>query len=204
MKKLRIGVLGIGDISDVYINNLKKYKIVEVAACAARDLEKANKKASQHKIRKAYASAKELVSDTDIDIILNLTAPAVHGELNLMALNAGKHVYSEKPLAATYEEGKKILALAKEKGLYVGCAPDTFLGGRFQTCRKIIDEGRIGEVFAASAFVLHHGVEWFLPHSRVHLRKLTCLLQISTRRKSSPTMPAVRAIPDLPKCRSRC
>lgn len=164
MKKLKVGILGLGDISDVYINNLKKYDIVEVAACAARDLEKAKEKANQHKIEKAYATANDLFADPEIDIILNLTIPAAHGALNLMALNAGKHVYSEKPLAATFQEGKKILDSAKEKGLCVGCAPDTFLGGRLQTCRKIIDEGGIGEIVAASAFVLHHGVEWFHPN----------------------------------------
>lgn len=164
MKKFNIGVLGIGDISDVYFNNLKKYDIVNVVACAGRDLEKARKKANQHNIPKAYATSRELIQDPEIDIILNLTVPEVHAQLTIEALQAGKHVYTEKPLGATLEEGEKILALSQEKGLYVGCAPDTFLGGRLQTCRKIIDEGRIGEVVAASAFVVSHGHEWFHPN----------------------------------------
>ena len=165
MKKFNIGVLGIGDISNVYFNNLKKYDIVNVVACAARNLEKARKKANEHNIQKAYASSKELIEDPEIDIILNLTVPAVHSELTIEALQAGKHVYTEKPLAATLEDGEKILALAKEKGLYVGCAPDTFLGGRLQTCRRVIDEGRIGEVIAASAFFVSHGHESFYPNA---------------------------------------
>ncbi|MGJ9384799.1 Gfo/Idh/MocA family protein [Salipaludibacillus sp. CF4.18] len=164
MKKFNVGVIGIGDISDVYLDNLKKYDIVNVVACAGRSLDKAGKKAEQHAIPKAYATSQELIEDPDIDIILNLTVPAVHAELTMQALNAGKHVYSEKPLAATLEEAERILALAKEKGLYVGCAPDTFLGGRLQTCRKIIDEGRIGEVTAATAFVVTPGPEMFHPN----------------------------------------
>ena len=99
MKKLRVGVIGIGDISNVYLNNLKKYDAVEVVACASRGLEKAQRKAAEHGIPKAYASGMELIADPDIDIILNLTTPQAHYEYNLAALKAGKHVYTEKPLA---------------------------------------------------------------------------------------------------------
>lgn len=164
MERLNVGVLGIGDISDVYIQNLKKYDIVHVTACAGRNLEKARKKAAQHQIEKAYATAEELIEDPEIDVVLNLTVPAVHAELTIKALEAGKHVYTEKPLAASVEDGKKILDLAKEKGLYVGCAPDTFLGGRLQTCRKLIEEGTIGEIVGASAFVVSHGPESYHPN----------------------------------------
>jgi hypothetical protein len=156
MKPFNVGVLGIGDISNVYISNLKSYDIVSVVACAGRDLEKARRKAELHGLPKAYATAAELIADPDIDIVLNLTLPAVHAELTTMALEAGKHVYTEKPLAATYVEGRRILALAKERGLSVCCAPDTILGGRLQTCRGLIDDGSIGDVTAASAFVVSH------------------------------------------------
>lgn len=162
--KYNLGVLGIGDISDVYLKNLKKYEIFKVTACAARNLEKARRKAQQHQIPKAYATAEELINDPEIDIILNLTVPAVHAEFNMQALKAGKHVYSEKPLASCFADAEKIVALAKEKGLYVGCAPDTFLGGRLQTIRNLLDQGVIGEVVAASAFVAYHGIEWFHPN----------------------------------------
>ncbi len=90
----------------------------------------AQRKAEAHGLPKAYATAAELIADPDIDIVLNLTLPAVHAELTTMALKAGKHVHTEKPLAATYGEGKRILALARERGLSVCCAPDTILGGR--------------------------------------------------------------------------
>ncbi|UTW12581.1 Gfo/Idh/MocA family oxidoreductase [Marinobacterium rhizophilum] len=94
----KVGVLGIGDISDVYINNLKQYgDIVRVVACAGRSLDKAQQKAAAHCIPRAYANTRQLLADSDIDIVLNLTVPGVHAQLNLAALQAGKHVYTEKP-----------------------------------------------------------------------------------------------------------
>jgi predicted dehydrogenase len=160
-----VGVVGIGDISDVYIANLKRYPdVVEVVGCGARDLKKARAKSEQHGLRRAYASPDELFADPDVDIVLNLTVPSAHAELNLAALRAGRHVYSEKPLAATFSDSHEIMALAKTSGLRVGCAPDTFLGGRLQACRALIDEGRLGDVVAASAFVVTHGHEWHHPN----------------------------------------
>lgn len=164
MKPFRVGVIGIGDISDVYINNLKKYAIVEVIACAARSEEKARAKAEQHGITKHYANAFALIEDPEIDIVLNLTPPAVHGEYNLRALGAGKHVYSEKPLAADPAQARRIVATAREGKLTVGCAPDTFLGGRLQTCRRLIDDGTVGEIVGAGAWVVSHGHEWHHPN----------------------------------------
>lgn len=164
MTPFNVGVLGIGDISDVYIRNLQKYCVVNVLGCAGRGLVAAQAKAATHGLERAYANADALLADPDIQIVLNLTTPAVHAELNLAVLKAGKHVYTEKPLAATAAEGLAILALARERGLQVACAPDTVLGGRLQTCRRLIDEGVIGEVTAASAFVVSHGHEWFHPN----------------------------------------
>jgi predicted dehydrogenase len=161
MRPFNIGVIGIGDISDKYINNLKKYNIVNLLACASRGLEKTQKKAAEFGIPRAYASGRELIDDKDVDIVLNLTVPAVHSEYNIAALEAGKHVYSEKPLGTDLEGAKRIMALAKEKGLYVGCAPDTFLGGRLQTCRKLMDDGTIGSVIGGGAYCLYHGVDTF-------------------------------------------
>ena len=151
MKKLRVGVIGIGDISNVYLNNLKKYDVVEVVACASRGLEKAQRKAAEHGIPKAYASGMELIADPDIDLVLNLTTPQAHYEYNLAALKVGKHVYTEKPLAMTFAEGKELVELAQEKGLLIGCAPDTFLGGRLQNIRELIDSGRLGRITGGGA-----------------------------------------------------
>jgi predicted dehydrogenase len=163
MKKYNVGLLGCGDICDIYFKNCLNSEILNMAACASLHEEKAHRKAQEYNIPKA-CSIDDLINDPQIDIILNLTVPEVHGKFNLAALEAGKHVYSEKPLAAIPEDGQKIIALAKSKGLKVGCAPDTFLGGRLQTCRKAIDEGLIGEPTAAAAFVVSPGHEWHHPN----------------------------------------
>ena len=98
----------------------------------------------------------ELIADPDIDIILNLTTPQAHYEYNLAALKAGKHVYTEKPLAMTFEQGRELVSLAKEKGLLIGCAPDTFLGGRLQNIRELIDSGRLSVTGTSSIIRLRH------------------------------------------------
>jgi predicted dehydrogenase len=165
MQACKVGVIGIGDISDVYIRHLQSHPgLVTVLGCAGRDLAKAQAKAAQHGIERAYADAQALLADPDIDLVLNLTVPAAHAELNLAALRAGKHVYTEKPLAATRAEGEQIMALAAERGLSVACAPDTFFGGRLQTARALIDAGRIGRVVGASACFVSQGHEHFHPN----------------------------------------
>jgi len=107
---------------------------------------------------------KKLLSNPDIDIVVNLTIPNAHAEINLDAIEAGKHVYCKKPLAINRKDGLKILKAADKKGLLVGCAPDTFLGAGFQTCRKLIDDGAIGESLAAAAFMVCHGHESWHPN----------------------------------------
>lgn len=164
MKRYKLGVIGLGDISNAYLTNLQKYADeVEFYGCACRSLEKAERKAKEYGFSHAYASGDELIADPEIDIILNLTTPNMHYYYNLEALKAGKHVYTEKPLAATFEEGSALMKLAKEKHLSVGCAPDTFMGARVQTFRRLIDEGVTGEITAGVANCVSHGWEWFHP-----------------------------------------
>ncbi|RMD76438.1 MAG: gfo/Idh/MocA family oxidoreductase, partial [Lentisphaerae bacterium] len=98
------------------------------------------------------------------DIIINLTIPAAHAEVSLAALEAGKHVHSEKPLGLTLEEGRKIIETAKARNLRAGCAPDTFLGAGLQTCRKLISDGWIGKPIAGTAFMMGHGPEAWHPN----------------------------------------
>jgi predicted dehydrogenase len=136
------------------------------AACADIDLPKAQKVAresSESKIPKVCA-VEELLADPDIKIVVNLTIPNAHAQVSLAAIEAGKHVYSEKPLAVSREDGEKIVTRARAKGVLVGCAPDTFLGGGQQTCRKLIDEGKIGEPVASVAFMAGHGPESWHPN----------------------------------------
>jgi predicted dehydrogenase len=105
-----------------------------------------------------------MLADPEIEIIVNLTPPTAHAAISLAALEAGKSVHSEKPLGLDREEGRKIIETARKRGLRVGCAPDTFLGGGQQTCRKLIDDGWIGEPVAATAFMLGHGPEGWHPN----------------------------------------
>lgn len=124
--------------------------------------ERAEAKAEEYNIPKA-CSVDELLDDPEIEIVINLTIPNAHAQVCLAALEAGKNVYVEKPLAITREDGKKIIDLADKKGLLVGGAPDTFLGAGIQTCRKIIDDGWIGTPVSATAFMVNHGHESWHP-----------------------------------------
>lgn len=163
MERFRVGLIGCGVISDIYLKTCQKFDILDVVACASLDTEESRMKAEQYKIPKA-CRPEDIFQDPDIDCVLNLTIPSAHAEISLKALEAGKHVYSEKPIATSIEDGKKILELAQSKGLYVGNAPDTFLGGRVQTCRRLIDEGLIGKPTGVTAFACTHGVERHHPN----------------------------------------
>ncbi len=160
--RTRIGVIGCGNISPIYLQAGKRFEILEVAACADIDLPRAKARAAEFGIPKA-CSVEELLADPDIDIVVNLTIPKAHGPVGLTVLQAGKSVYNEKPLAALREEAQPLLTTARERGLRVGGAPDTFLGGGLQTCRKLIDDGVIGEPVAATAFMMGHGHESWHP-----------------------------------------
>lgn len=161
MEKVSIGVIGCGDISDHYCRGLALFDILELRACADLDMPRAHKLAAAHGAR--ALAVEDLLADPQIEIVVNLTPPAAHAEVALAAIAAGKHVHNEKPLAQTREQGRRILAAADAAGLRVGCAPDTFLGGGLQTCRKLIDEGWIGRPVAAGAFFLGHGPESYHP-----------------------------------------
>ena len=157
----RVGIIGCGNISGIYLTNCRKLPGLELVACADLDIGRARAKASEHGIR--AATVDELLADPGIDLVINLTIPAVHAEVNQAVLAAGKHVYTEKPLATRRADGAATLALAREKGLRVGSAPDTFLGGGLQTCRRLIDDGAIGKPVAAAAFMTGHGPESWHP-----------------------------------------
>lgn len=160
---VKVGVVGAGKISGIYLENGAIFDDVEIVACADIMPERAEAQAKAYDIPKAY-SPEELLADPEVEIILNLTVPAVHAEVSLAALEAGKHVYTEKPLAVGLEDGRRMLELATERGLLIGCAPDTFLGGGLQTCRKVMDEGAIGQPVAATALMMTHGPEDWHPN----------------------------------------
>jgi predicted dehydrogenase len=162
VEPLRIGVIGCGNISGIYLQNLDLYEPVEVVACADLDLDKAKQAAERYEIARCL-TVEELLQDESIEAVLNLTVPKAHAAVSEAALRAGKHVYSEKPLGVTAEEGAQLLSLAEEQGRRIGCAPDTFLGGGLQTCRKLIDEGLIGDPVGANCFMLCRGHESWHP-----------------------------------------
>jgi predicted dehydrogenase len=160
--KVRIGIIGTGKIFGAYVHGCRAFDILEIIACADLDQNVAEAQAAEFSIPRV-CPVDELLADPEIQIAINLTIPKAHTEVSLAAINAGKHVYSEKPLAINRQDGRKILATAKESGLLVGCAPDTFLGGGQQTCRKLVEDGWIGEPVAAVAFMTCHGHESWHP-----------------------------------------
>lgn len=162
METTKIGMIGCGNISDIYFQAGKTFEILDIVACADLIPERAEAKAQQHDIPKA-CSPEELLADPEIEIVVNLTIPKAHAEVAMAAIEAGKNVYNEKPLTNTREDGQRLLRMAATKGVRVGCAPDTFMGGGIQTCRKLIDDGWIGEPVAATAFMTCHGHESWHP-----------------------------------------
>ena len=161
MKVWNVGLVGCGTISRNYVRGLALYEHLALACVA--DI---NPRAAQRLSAETgcpAASVPELLARDDVDIVLNLTVPKAHADVDLMAIEAGKHVYSEKPLALNCAEGQAVVEAARRRGVRLGAAPDTFLGGGIQTCRKLIDEGAIGEPVAAAAFMLSPGHESWHP-----------------------------------------
>lgn len=150
MNRFKIGVVGCGRISNQYLTNLTEWfpATIELAACADLDPDTAKRVAEEFGAGRA-CTPDDVYADPEIDAVLNLTNPWAHTEVNLAALEAGKHVYAEKPFALTREDARKVTDTAKEKGLRFGCAPDTFLGAGIQTCIKLLDEGWIGRPLVA-------------------------------------------------------
>lgn len=144
-KRFRIGIVGAGAISGRYIGTIqKKFPQMEVVSVCAAHPESAGRKAEEYGIK--ACSFQEMLADPTIDMILNLTPVGAHYGIIKESLLAGKHVYSEKTLTDDPKTARELMTLAKEKGLYLGCAPDTFLGAAVQTARKAIDDGAIGEI----------------------------------------------------------
>lgn len=160
--KFGVGIIGCGNISEIYCKNLKTFDHLTLVACADLDEPRAVARAAQYDI--AARSVYDLLHSNDIQLVVNLTIPDAHAEVSRAILKAGKHAYSEKPLATTRKDGAKILKRAKKKNLRVGGAPDTFLGGAWQTIRKLIDDGAIGKPVAATAFMMGHGPEKWHPN----------------------------------------
>jgi predicted dehydrogenase len=162
LRPLTVGILGCGHVSDQYFRGCSLFDGLHLVACADLDVERARRQAERYGIPKAY-SPSDLFADAEVELVVNLTPPLEHARVTTEALRSGKHVWSEKPLAATLDEGRKVLATARECDVRVGCAPDTFLGPGLQTAARLVQSGWIGEPVAAVAFVSEHGYEHFHP-----------------------------------------
>lgn len=162
---MKIGIIGCGNIVGQYIKHSAQFThIIEIAAVADLDQEKANQAAQALGNPALAMSPTELLAIDEIEIVINLTPPKAHYIVAKSVLEAGKHVYNEKPLSIERDDAKKLLELAEEKGLRVGCAPDTFLGKGLQTAIKAIDNGEIGTPVAAFAQMAGHGMETWHPN----------------------------------------
>lgn len=161
-----VGIIGCGNISSSYVQYAQLFKDIDIVACADMDGQKARQLADTSDGLRACATVDELLADDSVQIIINLTVPAAHAEVSLAAIERGKHVWTEKPLATTCEDGRKILDAAAAKGVRVGGAPDTFFGATLQAARKVIDEGQIGRPLAATAFMLCAGHHHWHPNPR--------------------------------------
>ncbi|WP_421723243.1 Gfo/Idh/MocA family protein [Bauldia sp.] len=161
MDTVGIGIIGCGNISGAYLTAARGFPILDVRGVA--DIDAAAAEARGREFDLPAVPVDDLLADPSVDIIVNLTIPLAHVEVGLAAIAAGKHVHSEKPLAVTTADARPLLEAAAERDLRVGCAPDTFLGGAHQTCRKLIDDGAIGTPIAGTAFFMCPGHERWHP-----------------------------------------
>jgi len=161
MKTTKVGLIGCGNISGQYFQWFQSQPNVKIDACADLDFSRANARAGEFGVRPLTVD--QLLNDPEIEIVLNLTIPKAHVEVNMAALSAGKHVYCEKPFALDLQAGIDAIQFANKAGLRVGCAPDTFMGAGLQTCRKLVDDGVIGVPIAAACNYAHHGPDPFRP-----------------------------------------
>ncbi|MBA2278623.1 MAG: Gfo/Idh/MocA family oxidoreductase [Chloroflexia bacterium] len=157
-EQVGVGIVGCGVISDIYLKNCTtRYESVRVVGCADLVVERAREQASKYGVE--ALTVDELLSHPEVELVLNLTVPAAHAEVALAAVASGKSIYNEKPLTVSAEDGRTLLEQAAAKGVRVGAAPDTFLGGGLQTVRGLLDGGAIGEPVAAAIAFYSHGME---------------------------------------------
>jgi len=161
----RVGVIGCGDISAQYLETLSKYEAVSATTLSDLDESKARVVSERWSIDRVL-SPDDLFADPDIDIVLNLTVPRAHYEVAMKAVEHGKHVYNEKPLAENHEQGQALLKAAKQAGGRMGCAQDTVMGQSWQFARRLLDAGEIGEIVGGVMNMQNAGMEMWHPNPR--------------------------------------
>lgn len=159
---VQVGVIGCGNISDAYFKASATFPNIRIKSVSDLRMDAAQNKAATYGYR--AIPVEEVLRDPEIEVVLNLTNPQAHTEVNTRILEAGKHSYSEKPFGLDTASGRRVLELATARGLNTGSAPDTFLGGAHQTCRELLDRGAIGRVVSGTAFMMCHGHESWHPN----------------------------------------
>ncbi len=157
-----IGIIGCGNISSAYFTLIQSYRNIKVVACTDLNMEAAKARAEEFGVE--AQDMDNLLANPAVDAVVNLTVPDAHFAVSKRALEAGKHVYSEKPFVLSLEEGEALRRIADAKGLKVGSAPDTFMGGTHQMARNMIDAGKVGTITSGTAHFLSPGMESWHPN----------------------------------------
>ena len=162
VKVFKVGLIGCGHIAETYFRAHKYFNNFRIIKCADINHLAAKKCATTYKIK--ALSVKNLLKDKEIEIILNLTVPKAHFEVSKKALLNNKHVYTEKPMAINLKDGKELLKISKRKKLYIGNAPDTFLGGGNQKSKEILEKNFIGKINLGNIIFAYPGVQSYHPN----------------------------------------
>ena len=159
---MKVGIIGCGNISETYFECQNLFNNFKIVACSDINFEAAKTSASKYSIK--ALSLDDILSSKEVDLIINLTIPSAHKEIICKSLNAEKHCFSEKPLAMNFSDGIEISELSNSKNLYVGCAPDTFLGAAGQKARSLIEKNKIGDIVLGTFNLMSHGMEHWHPN----------------------------------------
>ena len=161
-KVFKVGLIGCGHISETYFRAEKYFNNIKIVKCADINHANALKCAKTYKIK--ALSVKDLLKDQEVEIILNLTIPKAHYQVAKQSLLNGKHVYSEKPMAINFKDGLDLVKIAKRKKLYIGNAPDTFLGGGIQKSKELLEKNILGRISLGNAIFAFPGVQSYHPN----------------------------------------
>ena len=169
-KVFKVGLIGCGHIAETYFRAEKYFNNIKIIKCADINLNAARKCSKEYGIK--FLSVNEILKDQEVEIILNLTIPKAHYEISKKALLNGKHVYSEKPLAINLKDGKELLKISRRKKLYLGNAPDTFLGGGIQKSKELVEKNIIGKIKLGNAVFAFPGIQSYHPNPEPWFAKL--------------------------------
>ncbi len=161
-KVYKVGLIGCGHISETYFRAEKYFNNIKIIKCADINHTNAIKCAKAYKIK--ALSVKDLLKDQEVEIILNLTIPKAHYQVAKQSLLNGKHVYSEKPMAINFKDGLDLVKIANKKKLYIGNAPDTFLGGGIQKSKELVEKNILGKISLGNAIFAFPGVQSYHPN----------------------------------------